>query len=392
MRGSVVKRGNGYSVVVELDRDPITNKRRQKWHSGYRTKRDAERALSEIVASLHAGGYVEPTKQTFNEFTTEWLAAIQPTVRPATHYSYERNLRLHVVPRLGSVQLRRVDAGMLNTLYAALLADGRKDHARGGLSPRTVRYVHTIVHRALKDAVKWGRLARNPVDAADPPKAAAASRPESITWTAEQLRTFLEGARGSRHWTAYLLLATTGLRRGEALGLRWSDLDLDGGRASIRQTVIAVKHTALLGTPKTAKGRRTVTLDAGTVVALPEHRKRQAAERLLMGSGWTDTDLVFCHVDGTMLHPERFTRGFSDAVRQLGLPPIRLHDLRHGWATLALQVGVHPKVVQERLVHANIGITLDTYSHVIAGLHEDAAEQVAALFRSPVSNPLAERT
>jgi integrase len=392
MRGSVVKRGDGYTVVVELDRDPITNKRRQKWHSGYRTKREAERALSDLVASVHSGGYVEPTKQNLAQFASEWLAAIKPTVRPATHYSYERNLRLHVLLPLGPVPLRRIDAGMLNTLYAALLADGRKDHAGGGLSPRTVGYIHTIVHRALKDAVKWGRLPRNPADAADPPKAAAASRPESITWTADQLRTFLEGTRTSRHWTAYLLLATTGLRRGEALGLRWSDLDLNGGRASIRQTVIVVKHTALLGTPKTAKGRRTVTLDAGTVVALREHRKRQAAERLLIGAGWTDLDLVFCHVDGTMLHPERFTRGFSDVVRRLGLPPIRLHDLRHGWATLALQAGIHPKVVQERLGHANIGITLDTYSHVIAGLHEDAAEQVAALFRSPVSNPLAEST
>ena len=165
----------------------------------------------------------------------------------------DRNLRLHVLPRLGSVQLRRIDAGMLNTLYAALLADGRKDHAGGRLSPRSVRYIHTIIHRALKAAVRWGRLPRNPADAADPPKTAEAGRPESITWTADQLRTFLEGTRGSRHWPAYLLLATTGLRRGECLGLRWSDLDLDGARASIRQTVIAVKHTAMLGTPKTAK-------------------------------------------------------------------------------------------------------------------------------------------
>ena len=232
-------------------------------------------------------------------------------------------------------------------------------------------------------------MARNPADAADLPKAAEASRPESITWTAEQLRTFLDGARSSRPWAAYLLLPTSGMRRGEVLGLRWSDLDLDACRASIRQTVIAVKHTAMLGTPKTAKGRRTVTLDKGTVAALREHRKQRAAERLLMGAGWRDNDLVFCHVDGTMIHPERFTRGFSEAVHRLGLPPIRLHDLRHGWATLALQAGVHPKVVQERLGHANIGITLDTYSHVVAGLHEDAAEQVAALFSTTVSNPLA---
>jgi integrase len=138
------------------------------------------------------------------------------------------------------------------------------------------------------------------------------SRPESITWTADQLRTYLERTRGSRFWAAYLLLATTGLRRGEALGLRWQDLDLDGGRAFIRQSVIAIKHTVMIGTPKTAKGRRTVTLDKGTVAALREHRARQAAERLLMGGGWTDNDFVFCHPEGTMLHPERFSRGFTE--------------------------------------------------------------------------------
>jgi integrase len=198
-----------------------------------------------------------------------------------------------VVPAIGSAHLAAVDAGTLNQLYAALLAEGRKDHAGGGLSPRTVRYIHTIIHRAFKDAVRWGRLARNPADAADPARAGEASRPESLTWTADQLRTFREGTRSSRHWTAYLLLATSGMRRGEALGLRWHDLDLDAGRASIRQTVIAVRHTAMLGTPKTAKGRRTVTLDKGTVAALREHRKRQAAERLLMGAGWTDIDLGF---------------------------------------------------------------------------------------------------
>jgi integrase len=291
MRGSVVKRGDGYSVVVELERDPITNKRRQKWHSGYRTKKDAERALTEQLAARDAGTYLEPTKQTLSEFTREWLAAIKPTVRPSTHYSYGRNLQLHVLPQLGGVRLRRIDAGMLNQLYAALLADGRKNYAGGGLSPRSVRYIHTIVHRALRDAVKGGRLARNPADAADPPKAGGARRPESITWTAEQLRTFLDRTRSSRFSAAYHLLATTGLRRGEALGLRWSDLDLDGGRASIRQTVIVIRHTVMLGTPKTARGRRTVTLDSGTVAALREHRKRQAAERLLMAQAGPTTIL-----------------------------------------------------------------------------------------------------
>ena len=134
-----------------------------------------------------------------------------------------------------------------------------------------------------------------------------------------------------------------------------------------------------IGTPKTAKGRRSVSLDAVTLSALREHRTQQNAERLVMGAGWAGLDLIFCRVDGTPLHPERFSTQFCERVRQLGLPRIRLHDLRHGWATMALSTGVHPKVVQERLGHANIGITLDTYSHVTAGLHSDAAEKVAGL-------------
>ncbi len=155
MRGSVVRRGKGYSVVVELGRDPETGKRRQKWHSGYRTKKEAEAALAELVGSVNRGVYVEKTRQTLAEFAGEWLAAIQPTVRPATHYSYARNLRLHALPYLGSAPLVAIDAGTLNGLYARLLAEGRKDTGGGGLSSRSVSYVHTILHRVFKDAVKW---------------------------------------------------------------------------------------------------------------------------------------------------------------------------------------------------------------------------------------------
>ncbi|MBA3369092.1 MAG: site-specific integrase [Geodermatophilaceae bacterium] len=380
MRGSVVKRGKSWSVVVDTGNDPLTGRRRQRWHGGHRTKRDAEAALAEIVGSVNKGAYVPKSRQTLAEFTADWLAAIEPTLRPATSYSYARNLRLHVLPYLGATPLAGIDAGALNGLYAALLAEGRKDSEGGGLSPRSVRYVHTIAHRLFKDAVRWGRLARNPADAADPPRGTSSGSPDMVTWTAGELARFLDGARTTdRYWAAYLLLATTGMRRGEALGLRWADLDLTACRATIRQTVVTVNHEVQFGTPKTAKGRRSVSLDAVTVAGLREHRKAQAAERLLIGAGWRDHDLVFAKVDGTPLHPERFSREFTRRSARLGLPPIRLHDLRHGWATMALAAGVHPKVVQERLGHASISITLDTYSHVSPALHGEAAETVAAL-------------
>jgi integrase len=389
MRGSVKKRGAGYSVIIELERDPVTGKRRQKWHSGYPTKRAAERALAEMVSSVHSGTFIELTNEMLVEHLTEWLTAIEPTIRPATHYSYSRNMRLHVVPRLGSVQLRRVDGGMLNGLYAELLSSGKCSNGGGGLSPRTVRYIHTILHRAFKDAVRWGRLARNPADAADPPRASADNRPAMKTWTAEQVRIFLDYIAKHRLFAAFLLLATTGMRRGEVLGLRWSDLDLAVGRASVVQTVIVINHQVRIGSPKTAAGRRTVALDPFTVTALREHRQRQLAERLLMGAGFTDHGLVFCRPDGAPLHPERFSRTFSEQAAKAGLPPIRLHDLRHTWATLALTAGVHPRVAQERMGHSTVGITLGTYSHVAEGMQADAAALVAQLMTQPVSNPLA---
>ncbi|MGI8870497.1 MAG: site-specific integrase [Mycobacteriales bacterium] len=200
-------------------------------------------------------------------------------------------------------------------------------------------------------------------------------------WSATELRAFLDGVADDRLAAAYLVLATTGMRRGEALGLRWSDVGLDARRAAIRQTVINVdKSTGHRGT-EDGEGAPVVTLDAAT--ALREHRRWQPAERLVMGAGFTDHGLVFCHPDGGLVHPERFSRQFARLGVRLGLPPVRLHDLRHGWATMALAAGVHPKVVQERLGHASIGITLDTYSHVTAALHADAAELI---FRRPLAN------
>jgi integrase len=220
----------------------------------------------------------------------------------------------------------------------------------------------------LRDAVRWGRIARNPADMSDPPTTSTRT-PQVKAWTAATLRTFLEATRGDELWPLWLVMATTGLRRGEALGLRWCDIDFDTGRARVTQTVTAIGWQIHHGQPKTAAGRRPVALDPATVVVLADLR-----------AGGRDRDgLVFCGDDGEALHPERVYQACRRAVTRHRLPPIALHGLRHTWATIALEQGVHPRVVQERLGHSNIAITLQIYSHVMPTMHDDAAVTVAAL-------------
>ena len=378
MRGSVIKRNAGYAVKVELPRDPVTGKRRQKWVSGFRTKALAERARVQLLAQLDDGTFIEPDRVTVAEFLEEWISTVR-NVRPTTLESYQRWLTTQVVPRIGHVALRRLDGGTLNALYGELLSSGRRD-GRGGLSVRSVSYIHTILHRALADAVRWRRLAENPADAADPPRNSGGVARRVRAWDAETVARFLarSAAEAERWHPAWVVLATTGARRGEVLGLRWSDVDLDRGRLSIQQSLTVVRHVPTFAATKTARGRRGVALDDGTVAVLRTWKAQQNAERLALGTRWADTGLVFTRPDGSLVHPEAFSKVFERRVATWGFPTLTIHGLRHTWATVALTQGVHPRVVQERLGHSTIAVTLDTYSHVTASLHDEAARSVAA--------------
>ena len=199
------------------------------------------------------------------------------------------------------------------------------------------------------------------------------------TWSAEERRRFLESIPDDRLYAAFLLAATTGMRRGEVLGLRWRDVDLAAARVSIRQTLVTIGYALAWSTPKTDRGRRNVALDPITVEAFRTHRARQLEERLMLGPAYQDDDLVFCQADGTPIHPDSLSGLFERLAKRAGLPRIRFHDLRHTHASLALTAGVHPKVVSERLGHADIALTLNTYSHAIPALQEDAARVVADL-------------
>jgi len=302
----------------------------------------------------------------------EWLPARQDKIRPTTFTSHERTLAIHVLPRLGGVRLQRLEPEHLNRLYAELREAGR-------LSPTSVRYVHVVLHKVLADAMRWGKVLRNVSDSVEPPRVTTTQRAEMATWTAPQLRQFLEHVRCDRLEAAWVLAATTGMRRGEVIGLRWSDVDLDRRELIVRQTVVCIGNRAHLSTPKTAKSARVVDLDPMTGGVLRAHRARQAEERLGWGPAYSDTGLVFCRENGEMLTPAYVTRRFQVLSRQAELPRIRLHDLRHTYATLSLQAGVRAEVVSRRLGHSRIAMTLDSYTHAVPALQREEAERVAAL-------------
>ena len=368
MKGTIIKRGATYSIVLDLGRGP-NGKRIRKWHSGFETKKEAEQAKVELLAALGRGAYVAPSKRTIGPFLREdWLPGLRAQVRPSTWAEHKSKVEVHLVPAIGGVLLQRLTPGHLNALYADLL--------ERGLSARTVLHVHATIRRALADAARWGLVPRNVALLASPPRP---GRPELQVWTAAELRAFLAHVEGDRLYALWLLAASTGMRRGELLGVQWSDVDLGRVRIAVRRSLVTVGHEVVVSEPKTAKGRRSVALDPATVAGLKAWRKQQTAERLAWGPAWTDSGLVFTREDGRPLHPREVTRAFSRHVLDARVPIIRLHDLRHTHATLALAAGAHPKVVQERLGHANIAITLDTYSHVVPALEEQAARTVAAL-------------
>ena len=306
-----------------------TEERRRQTKAGFASRKEAQSALNKVLVAVAERSYVAPSKATLGEFlTAQWLPAIEATVRLTTYRSYVQHVDWHIAPHLGTTPLQSLSGAQINALYATLASCGRRG-GTSGLSALTIRHVHAVLHRALKDAVRWGVLGRNPIEAADPPRISGAR--EMRTWTAEQLEAFLAFTAEERLHALWQLLGLTGMRRGEACGLRWCDCDLEQGRVAIRRALVPIAHTVLVSEPKTARGKRSIALDAHTVAVLRAHAARQLAERE-SAKAWTETGLVFTRTDGQALPPNSVSRCFVRAVERAKLPAIRLHDLRHSHA------------------------------------------------------------
>ena len=379
MRGGIQKKGNNYYAVVYDGIDPGTGRKRRRWVPAGTRRADAERVLADLIRRKYDGEPVPTERLTVAQYLTErWLPIQQSRLRTSTYDSYRRNIDLHVVPALGRRPLAKLTADDLDLFYAALLTSGRKQGGgrSRGLAPKTVRNIHLMLSKALVDAARKGLIARNVASLADAPSAKS-SKDEIRAWDAQQLRVFLDAVRSHRLHPAFHLAAHTGMRRGEVLGLRWQDLDLDAGRLSVRQALVEVAYVVHMSDVKTDTGRRTIDIDPGTVDVMKAWRIDRAEER-----GGTDPrgdELVFSKPDGTWIHPQSFSQIVDRKVAKLDVPTISLHDLRHTHATLLLKAGVPVKVVSERLGHANVAFTMSVYQHVLPGMQAEAAETFAAL-------------
>jgi integrase len=404
VEGSVGKyetsRGVRWRYRIELPPDPKSGARRQAAKRGFATKREASVALRAAIAQLEGGEFTAATGITLSDYIVDtWLPSMAPrevrsgrrhrgTVSAATHHVYCASLARYVLPRIGAVRLQALTPMQLGQLYDELEVRG----GRGGrpLSSKSVANVAGVVHKALADAVRLGLLHHNPADSVSPP---SADKPENDWWSIAELRAFLTHVRDHDLYAAWLLLATTGARRGEVAGLTWDDLDLDAGRVRISWTLGHVAHKMTWQVrPKSKAGERTMALDPATVSALRDHKARQDEVRAHVGTFWPDgftdwqgrtrTGLLWTYPDGSPIHPKTITEWFLRLSAEAGLRRIRLHDVRHSYASAALEraTGWHDvKVISQRLGHANIGITLDTYSHVLPAADEHAANTLAEL-------------
>lgn len=372
-RGSVFRKDNGWAFRVDAGVNPDTGRRRQMLRQGFRTKKLAEDALAELSADNMRGAAVARTTVRVNEYLADWLASSRSKLRPSTHHSYSMAVD-RIDAQLGHLQLQALTPLQIERFYTDQLEHGRRDGTP--LAPKTVRNTHVVLRKALADAERLGLVSRNAAGAAKPP---AATKRDMVIWSSDELRAFLAAIEGHRLEVAFRIAAATGLRRGEVLGLRWRDVDLDLGQLAVAHTITTAGKELVSGPPKTSRSRRNVYLDKRTVTALKEHRRRQREQRVAVGPAWDgELDLVVCDEVGRPIDPAHLSRAFGLIVDRLDVPRIRFHDLRHTHATLGLKAGVHPKVMSERLGHATVGVTLDLYSHVVPALARDAAEQIMA--------------
>lgn len=374
MSGYIARRRGRFYVVIYEGIDPVTGKEKRSWHPAGTDRAEAERLAKKLGAdkvrrddtrrSLTFGAYL----------IDQWLPAKKLHLETSTYKGYERNVQLHIIPTLGRIQLRRLRFQQLESLYEDLLHPAKGK----GLSAKTVYEIHLRIRGALDDAVRRGLVTRNVADLARAPKQRSLQKTEGRAWTDEQLRAFLRTAAGHRLFPILWLAAMTGMRRNEVLGLKWPDLDTAKKRIALNRGLVAVGYELHQTRGKTKTARRNIDLDDTTLTVLDGWRGFQAAEFAAVGID-NNEDWMFTDGDGNPIHPHALYQTFRRIVANANVPSLRFHDLRHTHGSLLIKDGVPVKVVSERLGHAHIAHTIQTYQHLLPGMGADAAERFERL-------------
>jgi integrase len=371
------RRGNGEGSITRHKKSGLwmarytvetpTGPKRQTIYGG--TRKEAAEKLAKALSDRADGIVVDDKNLTLGEYLDRWLSdAVRGTVRESTYSRDKYLVTNHVKPSIGRVKLKNLNALHLQSLY--------RERLDSGLSGSTVQKIHHVLHKALTQAMRWDLIPRSPADSV---KAPTPTPKEMHPLSALEARKLLEAARGDRLEALYVLAIHTGMRRGELLGLKWGDVDLDDTFPTVRvRRTLTRKDTGyVLGEPKTKKSRRTIRLTPQAVEALRRHLTSQMEQMKHLGDLYDDQGLIFTTEVGTLINPSNLRqRSFMPLLERAGLPQITFNDLRHTCASLLFQRNVHPKFVQELLGHASVAITLDTYSHMLPGMGSEAADAI----------------
>lgn len=360
---------NEGSVYYDASRDrwvaaiTIETGRRKKFYC--KSQREAIEKRNEALRELKQGMLATGPQQKLGPYIENWLEEVhKPTVRISTYVKYKKLVHSYIVPELGNVWLQKLTPQHIQSCYTRL--------ARKGLSPKTINSVHGVLHLALENAVRWNLIARNVCELATPPRVV---RPEIQPLSVEQARKLLEAAQEHRLKVLLTLAVVTAMRRGEIVGLRWSDIDFDRKYLSVLRTVDYIPHYGYVeNAPKTKAGKRRIRLPAFLLELLQQHRDQQMKHRQEVGDKWEDRDLVFPDLHGGYFNPGYLDKVFAKLLKDAGIPHMRLHDLRHSAATILLSLGVNVKVIQELLGHSDIVITLGTYGHLLPSMQQEVVD------------------
>ena len=368
MRGSVYKRGETWSVTYDIPRD-ANGKRRQKTKGGFRIKREAHNYLAKKQNEISNRNYIDETNMTTGEYLMKWLSEyVEQNLKETTISGYETNLRKHIIPEIGRIKLIELKPIHVNNLYNSKLKEG--------LSPTTVVYIHRVLSKALKHALKLELVYRNVCELVEPPKK---KKYKAHPLKGDEVKILLESAEKSKIYIPVLLAVGLGLRRGETIGLRWQDVDFKRKTISINQSITRAKNETVITTPKTESSKRVLKASDNILKIFKQEKEKQKKFRDFMEDAYQDNDLIFCYEDGSIFSINAVNHLFTKLLITAGLPHIRFHDLRHTYATLLLNRGIHMKVAQSILGHSSIKTTMDIYSHSNENMQKEAVKEINSI-------------